>query len=506
MRIALKLALFVIMLVGASFFVYISIAKGLTEADIVFPIKELGNCGDKNECKLFCDKPENLKACLDIAEKYNLISAEEIRRGKKFAEIGEGPGGCTSQSSCEAYCNDIGHIDECLDYAERHGILPLDELEEARKVQAALRRGAQLPGGCRNKDECDAYCENSEHTEECIAFGVEAGFIPPEEAEEARMALEAIKKGVKPPPCRGKMECDVYCSKPEYFEECISFAEAAGFVSPKEAEMARKTGGKGPGDCKGKEECEKFCEDENNFQVCVDFAVEYGLMSSEDAEMVRKTGGKGPGDCKGKEECEKFCENPANQEACFNFAKEHDLISEDDLRQMEEGKSMMLEALDTAPPEVIECLESAFGAGLAEKLQIGAVLPSREMGDKMRECFEEVFKGEGAPGGPPSEFPGGPPEEFPGAPKEFPPTETPMPPKKGQELPREGWGQPCPMDARTCPDGSYVGRIPPKCEFAPCPGLGKTIVPEILAPKPEEFKEFTPPEIAPPEYPSQPSE
>lgn len=27
----------------------------------------------------------------------------------------------------------------------------------------------------------------------------------------------------------------------------------------------------------------------------------------------------------------------------------------------------------------------------------------------------------------------------------------------------------CTMDAKMCPDGSYVSRIPPTCEFAPCP-------------------------------------
>ena len=27
----------------------------------------------------------------------------------------------------------------------------------------------------------------------------------------------------------------------------------------------------------------------------------------------------------------------------------------------------------------------------------------------------------------------------------------------------------CTMEAKLCPDGSYVGRIPPKCDFAPCP-------------------------------------
>jgi hypothetical protein len=27
----------------------------------------------------------------------------------------------------------------------------------------------------------------------------------------------------------------------------------------------------------------------------------------------------------------------------------------------------------------------------------------------------------------------------------------------------------CTMDAKICPDGSAVGRVPPNCEFAPCP-------------------------------------
>lgn len=41
-------------------------------------------------------------------------------------------------------------------------------------------------------------------------------------------------------------------------------------------------------------------------------------------------------------------------------------------------------------------------------------------------------------------------------------------------LPPEGVdveeGIACTMDAMECPDGSFVGRVPPSCEFAPCPG------------------------------------
>lgn len=32
----------------------------------------------------------------------------------------------------------------------------------------------------------------------------------------------------------------------------------------------------------------------------------------------------------------------------------------------------------------------------------------------------------------------------------------------------------CTLDAKLCPDGSYVGRVPPTCEFASCPGATST--------------------------------
>lgn len=38
-------------------------------------------------------------------------------------------------------------------------------------------------------------------------------------------------------------------------------------------------------------------------------------------------------------------------------------------------------------------------------------------------------------------------------------------------LPVEGEMIACTMDAKMCPDGSYVGRSGPKCEFAACPDV-----------------------------------
>jgi len=54
----------------------------------------------------------------------------------------------------------------------------------------------------------------------------------------------------------------------------------------------------------------------------------------------------------------------------------------------------------------------------------------------------------------------------------------------------------CTMDAKACPDGSFVGRIVPNCEFAPCPDITagwqiyKSTIDEniINSPKNIEFK------------------
>jgi hypothetical protein len=49
-------------------------------------------------------------------------------------------------------------------------------------------------------------------------------------------------------------------------------------------------------------------------------------------------------------------------------------------------------------------------------------------------------------------------------------TETEVSPKPG-----EGEQVFCTLDAKQCPDGSYVGRVPPNCEFEACPGEGNQL-------------------------------
>lgn len=375
-----------------------TVTRAQNAEDITYPVKELGNCQNETECRTYCDDEDNMDQCVKFAEKHNLMSPEEIKKAKAFMKAGKiGPGGCKNEKECEAYCEDIKNIDSCLSFAEENGFMGERELKEAKQVAKALKEGANLPGGCKNKKECESYCENTDHMQECIAFAEKAGFMSGEELEEAKKAAKAISSGIKPPGnCRGKAQCDTYCSDSSHMEECLNFAEAAGFIPKEEAEMARKImplmmKGEMPGGCKSKDQCESYCENDEHAEECATFAVKAGFMNQEEYEMFKKTGGKGPGGCKGKDECEEFCDNPENQEACFNFGKEYGMIPEEKLKEMREGVEKIKEALKSAPPEVADCVRAKVGPENYEKMQSGESMPNPKIGDQIRACFEELM-------------------------------------------------------------------------------------------------------------------
>ena len=137
----------------------------------------------------------------------------------------------------------------------------------------------------------------------------------------------------------------------------------------------------------------KQCENPASQEIleqCVSFASENGFIAPEEADMIRKTGGKGPGSCRGRNECEAFCSE--NQDECSRFAEEHDLIRPEDKARMKEGTARIKESVQSAPPEVKDCLNSTVGEEKLQKIFSGQTAPNRELGEKMRSCFEQAFQ------------------------------------------------------------------------------------------------------------------
>lgn len=324
---------------------------------ITFPIPELGNCRDKNECRAYCSDSGHMQACIEFAEKHGLMNREEAAHARRFSgrlSSGEGPGGCRSPRDCEAFCSSIENIETCVRFAEEQGFAA-PHLEEGKKLLTYIESGGKLPGGCDSKESCERYCGDFRHAEECFEFARRAGItqvreevpgraegrfeggIPPGQFQKF---LELVKRGETPGGCRSKDECEVYCRTGDHFEECIAFGEKIGFVD------------------------------------------------REHGEQLRKLGGKGPGGCDSPQSCEAYCNEPTHHEACFKFAEEHGLIPEEELKRAKEGFLRLREGLEHAPPEVAQCLKSVLGPNIIEDIESGKLVPGPQIGERMRGCFE----------------------------------------------------------------------------------------------------------------------
>lgn len=411
--------------------------------NIEFPIADLGNCGSQEECRVYCDGPANIDACVAWAEGEGIVTPPPPV-DDKFSRILEegGPGGCDSPGSCDAYCSQPENQDACFAFAKEHDLIPPEELERIEEFKEMEQKAG--PGGCSSREECDNFCRQPENSQMCLQFAVDEGHLsqedadfllermqmheefrgpsgprgpvgpgpvgPPEHDIDVEKAMELVGTIGGPGGCSSFDECDAFCSVPENDEMCMAYAIEHDLISEEEIEkFERLMNIEGPGGCRGRE-CEAYCENEDHAQECLAFAIENELIDPEEEAEIRKfmeiAEQGGPGGCKGREECDAYCSQPEHGEECFAFAKEHDLIPEHELEMMEREMEIMMkleagpggpggckgpeecEAYCSSPDHSEECMAFAVESGMMDP---------REMERMKREMAE--FERFGGPGG-----------------------------------------------------------------------------------------------------------
>ncbi|MBI4155855.1 MAG: hypothetical protein HY507_01315 [Candidatus Zambryskibacteria bacterium] len=359
---------------------------------ITYPVKELGGCQDFNACKIYCNKDENIPTCLrfDIKNLYSKEDAQDAKRLLSLMDESGLPGKCQDAVACFSYCESAAHTDECWDYAQRHNLTRGYDLETIQRMAKFAREGGKFPGNCQGQSQCEAYCGTPNHFAECADFGEKAGIMTKEETDMMRkIARSGLTKF--PGNCTSKGSCDTYCKAEEHFDECIDFAEKAGFVSKEDVKFARKTHGKTPGDCargvtsaeEGKKACSAYCAKSENQKVCMDFAVQVGLISEDDAKEL-----SGGGSLEDFNACLPHIDPKMLQ--CFDvlgkdaFEKLKAGQVPDDFNdiktmvgKMKEVRSCINKRVDESfsklPADGFVCLEKEFGSNPIEKIKSGRI-------------------------------------------------------------------------------------------------------------------------------------
>src|SRR3989344_4319649 len=133
------------------------------ELKITYPVTELGNCTNQQECKAYCSVSSNYSKCAAFAQKNDLTIEVPDDKKAVFAAMqkGESPGQCKDEVSCRKYCEDIDRIEECVNFVEKFDLASSDELKEIRKMADVKKAGVAFPGNCKTKESCLKYCDNS---------------------------------------------------------------------------------------------------------------------------------------------------------------------------------------------------------------------------------------------------------------------------------------------------------------------------------------------------------
>jgi len=317
-----------------------------TPPDITYPVPELGNCESKTACKQYCDNPSHTQECLAFAKEHKMMSEEEVDQAKSMLQAIKdgGPGGCQSKTECQAYCEHTAHLDECIAFSEEHDLIPEKELERVKAMAEAHKRGVTPPGNCQTKTECKNYCEKTTNIEECLKYAEEAGFTPPGDVKKARRIVRLMNLGKTPGGCQSKAECENYCQKEEHVDECLEFSVETGEMTKEEAEKIKERQ-KGP-------------------------------------EMEA-----GPGGCRSDKECETYCNS--HQRECLIFAKEHGLMTEEETKMIEKDLAQLKTGIEEASPEAAKCIDNKLGEATVQKIKSGEYIPGPETGQKINQCMKQ---------------------------------------------------------------------------------------------------------------------
>lgn len=277
----ISLLLFLSLFVGAKMYAY------------QFPITQLGDCRDSQECHLYCEVSEHKPACWS----YSVYGVKENVLGDEAAEtklstlgitfpISE-LGNCVNLSSCKAYCSLTQNLASCQTFAKSHGLTNKEKIVE--KAQTEL--------GCNSTTECQAFCDQETNQTACKAF-----------AQKYHLKLQTKNKLIEAAQnqlgCASLTACRQFCALPENQDKCQQFAKQYGLDTNSQREQLVATAKERLG-CTSFEDCREFCQTPENVDQCQNF----GQAIKEQVQQKLEERFS----CDTNEECRKQCqEHPDN--------------------------------------------------------------------------------------------------------------------------------------------------------------------------------------------------
>ncbi len=137
-----------------------------------------GACNDLVSCRVYCDDPTHELSCTKYSLEHDLLPKGQATQTITVLTT-VGPQGCTG-AACDEYCAIPGHELECIEYAKKKGLIdPKEATAQLDLIKSATvtvpTRSLEKPGRCKNRGECQSYCADDSHKNECDQYALDNG-------------------------------------------------------------------------------------------------------------------------------------------------------------------------------------------------------------------------------------------------------------------------------------------------------------------------------------------
>src|SRR3989338_6902433 len=224
-----------------------------------YPVSELGNCRNQQECKFYCEVPQNTPACWSYNRfvlNRNVLGETDIKITFPISELGN----CANASECKAYCDRQENHTACREFALAKGLI------KPSVITQKILEAAKEELACNNLTECKAACQRHENSDICQSFAKKHKIVKTANA----ISKEIIAQAKKELGCTDQTSCRLLCEKPENREKCIEFGDKHKLLSKVTVKKLKEAGqdasvrflsAKPGAPCANDKSCIQYCEE-----------------------------------------------------------------------------------------------------------------------------------------------------------------------------------------------------------------------------------------------------
>jgi hypothetical protein len=135
--------------------------EALTQLGFTFPIPELGNCANYQQCHDYCLSSQNSVQCRAYSQNQKSLLTSRLLE-KASIELG-----CTTLDECKLFCSQDENKSLCESFRRRWKL--------STSTRKTILQRAQSELGCQTLSECKKMCAEDENLEYCRAFAKRMG-------------------------------------------------------------------------------------------------------------------------------------------------------------------------------------------------------------------------------------------------------------------------------------------------------------------------------------------